>query len=394
MLQFNESIGSLMHTVCVDVTDEGLEQLEMEPGSQQSAPVWDGKTRLVIPAFPTGPRPAAGHVHTPDDVQWHPERKLPLYPIPDELQEEIDALDRSPSFNPWLTRDNFCERMHKLLYIEEAAQVKNFRRYDLAEAELHAVQNGDELWYRLAVPGLAERRPSILKSDSVYVWVPGTVDVEYEGFVAEVQRDGVLLQLNPSFKERTDGTPAFNVRFTFPRIQMRRMHMAIDTVDLDTTWPTHKLLTDAPVVATPNWSLAKWTPNEGQKEAVERILALARQPQQRHFLLRGAFGTGKTSTLCQAVVQLLHTPMPAGRACRILLCTECNAAADLYITLLEQHGLKPDQLLRCYQVGWLLATRRSPTHVQLLTFHPLVSPGASASGYRAQGRVAILRKAL
>ena len=250
MLQFNESIGSLMHTVCVDVTDEGLEQLEMEPGSQQSAPVWDGKTRLVIPAFPAGARPAAGHVHTPDDVQWHPERKLPLYPIPDELQDEIDALDRSPSFNPWLTRDNFCERMHKLLYIEEAAQVKNFRRYDLAEAELHAVQNGDELWYRLAVPGLAERRPSILKSDSVYVWVPGTVDVEYEGFVAEVQRDGVLLQLNPSFRERTDGTPAFNVRFTFPRIQMRRMHMAIDTVDLDTTWPTHKLLTDSPVVAT------------------------------------------------------------------------------------------------------------------------------------------------
>ena len=86
--------------------------------------------------------------------------------------------------------------------------------------------------------------------------------------------------------------------------------------------------------------------------------------------------------------------MPAGRACRILLCTECNAAADLYITLLEQHGLKPDQLLRCYQVGWLLATRLSPTPVQLLTFHPLVSPGASASGYRAQGGVAILRKAL
>ena len=68
MLQFNESIGSLMHTVCVDVTDEGLEQLEIEPGSQQSAPVWDGKTRLVIPAFPAGARPAAGHVHTPDDA--------------------------------------------------------------------------------------------------------------------------------------------------------------------------------------------------------------------------------------------------------------------------------------------------------------------------------------
>ena len=66
--------------------------------------------------------------------------------------------------------------------------------------------------------------------------------------------------------------------------------------------------------------------------------------------MRGAFGTGKTTTLCQVVVQLLRAPRGAGRPCRILLCTECNAAADLYISLLCEAGLTTDELLRCYQV--------------------------------------------
>ena len=87
------------------------------------------------------------------------------------LQANIDEYDRLLGINPWLRRDNFVDRMHKLLWIEEAAQVKNFRKYDLAHVKLHPIQNGDGLWHRLDVPGLAERRPSVLKGDYVFVWV-------------------------------------------------------------------------------------------------------------------------------------------------------------------------------------------------------------------------------
>ena len=48
--------------------------------------------------------------------------------MPDKLQEDIDKLERT-GFNPWRTRGNYAERTHTLLYIEEAQQIKNFRRF-------------------------------------------------------------------------------------------------------------------------------------------------------------------------------------------------------------------------------------------------------------------------
>ncbi|KAL1503990.1 hypothetical protein AB1Y20_010405 [Prymnesium parvum] len=130
------------------------------------------------------------------------------------------------------TRDNFVERTHTLLYIEEAQQVKNFRKFDLSGVKLHPSTEGGVTWHKMSVQGLAERRPSVLKGDSVYVWVPGTQDVEYEGFVQEVLRDAAWLQLNPCFSDATRGVPEFNVRFRFSRMQFRRMHAAVDNANL------------------------------------------------------------------------------------------------------------------------------------------------------------------
>ena len=92
--------------------------------------------------------------------------------------------------------------------------------------------------------GLAERRPSVLKGDSVFIWVPGTQDVEYEGYVQDVLRDAAWLQLNPCFEDATRGVPEFNVRFSFSRIQFRRMHSAIDNTDLSLVWPEGEASTE------------------------------------------------------------------------------------------------------------------------------------------------------
>jgi helicase MOV-10 len=234
--------------------------------------------------------------------------------------------------------------------MQEAQQKKNFRRYDLAGVNLHASKEGDELWHKLMVGGLAERRPSVLKGDSVYVWVPGTTDVEYEGFVQEVLRDATWLQLNPCFQDATRGVTEFNVRFSFSRIQFRRMHTAIDNVDLSLVWPDHQLpvAPSAPPLER-SVSIGDWALNADQRVCVERSLVLATLPRKHPFLIRGAFGTGKTSTLCNVVLQLLHSSAgTAAEPCRILLCTECNAAADLYVTLLAK-VVAPSEMLRSYQ---------------------------------------------
>jgi len=346
LLNFGER-GAYKVELQVNVEDPDLAAAAAEiETSQRTAPVWDGVERRIIPAF-HGARPNASHLKTPDDVVW--QNALGEYPIPERLQEDIDNLERT-SFNAWRTRDNFVERTHTLLYIEEAQQVKNFRKFDLSGVKLHPSTEGGVTWHKMSVQGLAERRPSVLKGDSVYVWVPGTQDVEYEGFVQEVLRDAAWLQLNPCFSDATRGVPEFNVRFRFSRMQFRRMHAAVDNANLSLVWPeatTHAVgqpsdFDDDAVDF--SVSAAEWSPNKEQRRCVQRIVALSRAPCKAPFLIRGAFGTGKTSTICQAVVQLLRRDASA----RVLLCTECNAAADLYIDLLA-NKLEPSTMLRYYQ---------------------------------------------
>lgn len=55
---------------------------------------------------------------------------------------------------------------------------------------------------RLCIPGLAEKRPSVLKGDIVYAWIPGTTDYEYEGFVHAVEQQHVLLMFCKDFHDR------------------------------------------------------------------------------------------------------------------------------------------------------------------------------------------------
>lgn len=178
----------------------------------------------------------------------------------------------------------------------------------------------------------------------------------------EVHATHVLLQLNPSFDDVTNSVPDFHVRFTFSRIQMRRMHTAVDETDLDLIWPDEQ---DAVPLSgtgpTPNWAICEHTnfkPNDQQKQCIQGMLALSMAPRKRPFLLRGAFGTGKTSTLAQAVLQLLRSRSASSSSTppHILLCTDCNAAADLYVLLLSEFGVKPPEMLRSYQARRALHT--------------------------------------
>ena len=57
-----------------------------------------------------------------------------------------------------------------------------------------------------------------------YAWIPGTTDVEYEGWVYKAEKDHVLLLFFPGFQSLFPPNTKFNVRFTFNRMTMRLMH--------------------------------------------------------------------------------------------------------------------------------------------------------------------------
>jgi helicase MOV-10 len=54
--------------------------------------------------------------------------------------------------------------------------------------------------YRLHVPGLAEKRPSVLVGDKIYVRQVNTNGHWYQGFVHRVEMDEVVLRFNDGFQ--------------------------------------------------------------------------------------------------------------------------------------------------------------------------------------------------
>ena len=390
--------------------------------------VWDGKARTVVATVPPEVRRGLGlHIHTPEDVNW--QRKLPLYEIPDDIQAKVDETGRASGFCPWLKRDDdhFKKRLHALLWTEEAQLIKNFRKFDIAAATFEPdFGNPKKILHRLEVPGLAERRPSLLRGDLVYAWQPDTVDVEYEGWIAQVEQSTILVAFadifhdhyqrhlhnerekfihsqsveeeppddeNDDKKEEDVQIPraGFHVRFTFPRIEHRRMHLAVDNVALDLLWPQEQYpmtVADPEMVIT--WYDAKIPNCQAQSAAVREIVGLgtaadrflikkdsseaaekgpkaggrgseflpamlqsatmtktAKRKQRvatkrpPPFLLSGAFGTGKTRTMLEAVWQTLQSDADS----RILLCSETNSAADLIVEKLAE-VLEPKDMLR------------------------------------------------
>jgi len=77
--------------------------------------------RRIIPAYPPE-RKSKSHLHTDVETYW--QESLPIYEIPSGLQLDIDANDKYTNLNPWNLVSSYREKMHSLLWMEEATQKK------------------------------------------------------------------------------------------------------------------------------------------------------------------------------------------------------------------------------------------------------------------------------
>eukprot|EP01122_Echinamoeba_exundans_P016115 TRINITY_DN8073_c0_g1_i1.p1 TRINITY_DN8073_c0_g1~~TRINITY_DN8073_c0_g1_i1.p1 ORF type:complete len:1245 (-),score=277.96 TRINITY_DN8073_c0_g1_i1:32-3766(-) len=292
----------------------------------------------------------ASKIHKHTDLETFYPEKLDEFPVPKEIQSDIDVYGRaatSSSLNPWSTRDNFKERLTKLLWMEEAEHRKFMRRYDLYERTLERVTHfekgafvlqvpDDEPVFRVKVPGLAEKKPSVLYNDSIFVWIPGTQDVEFEGRVTHVETDAVLCIFSPEFVRAYEASLKFNVRFSGHRLQFRLMHRAVKVAKLDVIYPTGDVISDIMTHG------AKYPKPINIKSLVLEDKQLYDNPEQmlildaalnRHFhprkiplLVFGAFGCGKTRTLVELTKQILNNIKES----RLLICAPSNSAADVF----------------------------------------------------------------
>ncbi|KAG8926685.1 hypothetical protein FRC01_008506 [Tulasnella sp. 417] len=276
-------------------------------------------------------------------------KALPEYPLKDEFAT-LGSLDqRIASIRTMLPTtlngSTYKDFWSALLYVEEHQMRTDIEEYDLVGVPLVQVQH-EKLFYckdisfgpfALDVPGLAEKRPSVLVGDSVHLSLQRNPNQWYEGRVHVVREREVGLRFHARFAYRQG--ELCEARFTVPRIPLRRMHLAVnsefspDRVLFPDSSHTSGLrrpsARDMEQIHTFNPLVAS---NPSQLEAVTAIVN--RPTGAVPFVIWGPPGTGKTITVVEAIRQVLRKNPNA----RILACAPSNSAADLIAQRLTSLG--------------------------------------------------------
>ncbi|KAI0634732.1 P-loop containing nucleoside triphosphate hydrolase protein [Trametes polyzona] len=281
-----------------------------------------------------------------DAVKWAV--KLPPSLIPAALATILaegsgrDVLNRVrsqflPQFEPG-THGNY---FRVLLWVEEARMVEDLHMYDIENTQFTKEGN----LYSLPVPGLAEKRPSVVPGDTILAQVGNSDGRTHRGYVHIVVRDNIRVSFNSSFKIGA----RYVVRFQYNRTPIRRQHQALlakctSAQRLLFPGPEHAGLLN-PILPTQH-ALTLFNPqigsNASQLQAVKSILHL--RPGSGPFIVYGPPGTGKTVTIVEGIRQTLRRTPGA----HILACAPSNSAADLLAQRLS--ALDTSQLFRCNAV--------------------------------------------
>ncbi|KAH8926472.1 P-loop containing nucleoside triphosphate hydrolase protein [Atractiella rhizophila] len=281
------------------------------------------------------------------EIKWSKSRKLKKFEVPKYMVDFVEEEDAKRKIAGMmaavgaLSAKTVGTFWKMVLWLEEVQMMRDIRRYDMSEATLTASRQN----YLLSVPGLAEKRPSVLIGDTIRVRPTKDSGRWFEGYVHTVELSQVGLRFDSRFQPIKN--TKFDVRFTVSRLPMRRMHQAMD-VAIEGSISSHLFPASLP------WSMPflededieefqtfdrKMANNKAQKTAVLSIL----ENTDNAFPIKiifGPFGTGKTSTMVEAARQLLKR-----KSAKLLLCAPSNAASDILAERLALH-LNKSEILR------------------------------------------------
>lgn len=232
-----------------------------------------------------------------------------------------------------LNINNYIDKWHTLLYMEEIQATINMRNYDISKGFLIKVQD----FLGIEINGVAEKRPSLLVGDKVIVKDIWDKSMPlYEGFIHLIKGDIVLMKFHPQFHESYTGSDV-SIEFHFSRSVFRRSHqainLAISNLGIDVLFPS-RIKTRPLQIPREKLETIKWyneNLNSGQKCAVQNILLGESRPMP--YCIYGPPGTGKTITVIETILQIL-THIPDSR---ILVATPSNSAANLVAERLLQY---------------------------------------------------------
>ncbi|XP_002992741.2 probable RNA helicase SDE3 [Selaginella moellendorffii] len=255
---------------------------------------------------------------------------LPPFWMPAGVRRDFQKKIPPRVFNDGLSPATYARYFAALLYAEEYQMEFDIRAYDME----NVVMRQDSGFLILKVLGLAERRPSVLYRDRIYLMPPGTQDKEYEGYVHRVSAEEVFLKFANDFHRVFIQGTRFDVRFSFSRTNLKRCHHAVASISPQLcnmfVFPSPKISPPPPPPPPLRFRpISHGSLNEEQMSAVQEIVAKRGAPP---YIIFGPPGTGKTVTVVEAILQVRRHNKDGV----ILACAPSNNASDLLLERLAK----------------------------------------------------------
>ncbi|KAJ8936128.1 hypothetical protein NQ318_022210 [Aromia moschata] len=255
-----------------------------------------------------------------------------MYPCP---QAETFLLSHATVAERKFTKNNYRERMHELLFIEEMARYDLIAQYNLTTklqmahsyilspnsmaASTAKYSNNGELFASIGLgkelsEDTSEGRLILMHCNTVYL-CPTKLDFQgrrkvYEALIEDKGKNMIYLRLSAQTVQELRLTPdsslQVEIQFQLNRIPYCEWHYTLDKMaNFKMIFPETYLEPNIPWSPSRQWSRA-FDPrlNIKQKEAIVAIttpLCVQLPP----ILVIGPFGTGKTFTLAQAIRELI-----------------------------------------------------------------------------------------
>ncbi|PIA44980.1 hypothetical protein AQUCO_01700506v1 [Aquilegia coerulea] len=388
-----------LHTTVVhfDVGDERIERvvfllaedrISQSLASNKPYQRAQRRKRYSVTEYVAGSRPAR---QGPQTFKY----KLPQYIIPNDIRQLLETKQVPEVISEGLNRENYGAFFSTLIIMEELKMEEEMKGHDMEFVPM--VRRGQFL--ALEVPGLAERRPSLVNGDFVFAKLSDDPDEgrhTYQGFVHRVEADEVFLKFDKKLHMRHRDGALYNIRFTYNRVNMRRLYQAVQSagkLEDELLFPSQS--SRRSIHSTPAVPLTQCL-NEEQMTSVEMILGCKGAPP---YVIHGPPGTGKTLTLVEAILQLYKTR----KNTRILICASSNSAADHVLEKLISKefadiqeceifrlnassrpytDVHTDNIRFCYFEDYIF---RSPPLKALMRYRIIISTYMSASLLYAEG---------
>ena len=237
------------------------------------------------------------------------------------------------------TRENYSKTLRTFLYCEEAYQAVELRKFDRFEHMLEIIKQGSSERIGYTLPGVSERNPQLVPGDIV-VLHNRQLGLTKEFEICRI--DGDFIQIAGSFRMRDWELKKYDISFVSSGIPYARCHAALENcIDLGRAFfnivfesnlslnPTHLHAQDQSEIEL-TFDTDKF--NKEQRDAIKAIVNRKFRPVP--YILFGPPGTGKTSTLIEAVVQVYKTK----RSSKILVCVNSNVCVDnIHNKILERN---------------------------------------------------------